>query len=86
MGVRRGPLFPPERRDDGDERTVGVETKVLLRSDDAYVVPRGVWRRLESVEPSYLVHLTPGPNAGHRPRISDKDGKACPDDRSTLGW
>src|SRR3954452_10234484 len=27
--------------DDGDERAVGVETKVLLQSGDAYVVPRG---------------------------------------------
>ena len=56
--------------DDGDERAVGTETKVLLRSGDAYVVPRGVWHRLEAVEPSYLVHVTPGPNGGHRPRSS----------------
>jgi mannose-6-phosphate isomerase-like protein (cupin superfamily) len=54
--------------DDGDERTVGVETKVLLRSGDAYVVPRGVWHRLETVEPYYLIHITPGPNGGSRPR------------------
>ena len=53
--------------DDGDERAAGVETRVNLRSGDAYVVPRGVWHRLESVEPSYLVHVTPGPNGGHRP-------------------
>jgi mannose-6-phosphate isomerase-like protein (cupin superfamily) len=56
--------------DDGDERSVGVETKVLLRTGDACVVPRGVWHRLEAVEPSYLVHVTPGPNGGHRPRKS----------------
>ena len=56
--------------DDGDERAVGTETKVLLRSGDAYVVPRGAWHRLEAVEPSYLVHVTPGPNGGHRPRHS----------------
>ena len=54
--------------DDGDERAVGVETKILLRSGDAYVVPRSVWHRLEPVEPSYLVHVTPGPHGGHRPR------------------
>lgn len=54
--------------DDGDERTVGVEMTVLLRSGDAYVVPRGIWHRLEPVEPSYLIHVTPGPNGGHRPR------------------
>jgi mannose-6-phosphate isomerase-like protein (cupin superfamily) len=56
--------------DDGDERVVGVETTVLLRSGDACVVPRGVWHRLEAVEPSYLVHVTPGPNGGYRPRSS----------------
>ena len=59
--------------DDGDERAVGVETKVLLRSGDAYVVPRGVWHRLESVERSYLLHVTPGPNGGHRPRSSAQE-------------
>jgi mannose-6-phosphate isomerase-like protein (cupin superfamily) len=59
--------------DDGDERTVGAETKVLLRSGDAYIVPRGIWHRLESVEPAYLIHVTPGPNGGHRPRTSAKD-------------
>jgi len=59
--------------DDGDERAVGVETTVVLRSGDAYVVPRGVWHRLEPVEPSYLVHVTPGPNGGYRPRNSAQD-------------
>ena len=54
--------------DDGDERAVGVETTVQLRSGDAYVVPRGVWHRLEAVEPSYLIHVTPGPNGSARPR------------------
>ena len=54
--------------DDGDQDAVGVETKVMLQSGDAYVVPRGVWHRLEAVEPSYLIHVTPGPNDGHRPR------------------
>jgi mannose-6-phosphate isomerase-like protein (cupin superfamily) len=56
--------------DDGDERAVGVETKVLLGSGDACVVPRGVWHRLEPVEPTYLIHVTPGPNGGSRPRRS----------------
>jgi mannose-6-phosphate isomerase-like protein (cupin superfamily) len=54
--------------DDGDEHAVGTETKVLLQSGDAYVVPRGVWHRVEAVQPSYLIHVTPGPNGGHRPR------------------
>jgi mannose-6-phosphate isomerase-like protein (cupin superfamily) len=53
--------------DDGDEQTVGVETTVVLRGGDGYVVPRGVWHRLRSLERSYLIHVTPGPNGGHRP-------------------
>ncbi len=54
--------------DDGDEHTVGTETTVVLGPGDAYVVPRGVWHRLEAREPSYLIHVTPGPNGGYRPR------------------
>ena len=54
--------------DDGDEKAAGVETRVVLRAGDAYVVPRGVWHVLETREPSYLVHVTPGPHGGHRPR------------------
>jgi hypothetical protein len=38
-------------------------------------VPRGVWHRLEAVDPSYLIHVTPGPNGGHRPR-QDEDSQA----------
>jgi hypothetical protein len=37
-------------------------------------VPRGIWHRLESVEPSYLVHVTPGPHGGHRPLEADTPG------------
>ncbi len=54
--------------DDGDAQTVGVETNVVLRAGDAYVVPRGVWHRLEATEPGRLVHVTPGPNGSYRPR------------------
>jgi mannose-6-phosphate isomerase-like protein (cupin superfamily) len=53
--------------DDGDQQTVGTETTVVLRAGDAYVVPRGIWHRLEPLEPSYLVHVTPGPTGGYRP-------------------
>lgn len=56
--------------DDGDERAVGSETTVHLGSGDAYIVPRGVWHRLDSVESSFLIHVTPGPNGDHRPRPS----------------
>jgi mannose-6-phosphate isomerase-like protein (cupin superfamily) len=53
--------------DDGDEQTVGAETTVVLHAGDAYVVPRGVWHRVRPLEPSYLIHVTPGPRGGHRP-------------------
>lgn len=53
--------------DDGDEHRVGEETTILLRAGEACVVPRGVWHRVEALEPSRLVHVTPGPNGGHRP-------------------
>jgi mannose-6-phosphate isomerase-like protein (cupin superfamily) len=53
--------------DDGDEHAIGAETVTVLRPGDACVVPRGVWHRLTAVEPTYLVHVTPGPNGGYRP-------------------
>src|SRR5947207_5273810 len=52
--------------DDGDEETVGKQTTVVLRSGDAFVVPRGVWHQVQVVEPAYFVHVTPGPNGGAR--------------------
>ena len=54
--------------DDGDDGGAARRDKGCMQSGDAYVVPRGVWHRLEAVEPSYVVHVTPGPNGGHRPR------------------
>jgi mannose-6-phosphate isomerase-like protein (cupin superfamily) len=54
--------------DDGDEHGPGVETSVHLAAGDVYVVPRGVWHRREALEPSHLVHVTPGPSGGYRPR------------------
>ena len=53
--------------DDGDEHKIGAETVLVLRAGDACVVPRGMWHRLTAVEPTYLVHVTPGPNCGYRP-------------------
>ncbi len=53
--------------DDGDEATIGAGTVVVLRANDAYVVPRGVWHRLIAREPSRLVHVTLGPRGPARP-------------------
>jgi hypothetical protein len=32
---------------------------------EAIIVSRGVWHRIEVIEPAHLVHVTPG--SGHRP-------------------
>jgi mannose-6-phosphate isomerase-like protein (cupin superfamily) len=44
------------------------ERDVNLGPGQALVVPRGVWHRLVLQEPYQLVHITPGPGGGHRPR------------------
>jgi homogentisate 1,2-dioxygenase len=53
--------------DDGDLDHVGSETRHEVGAGEAFVVPRGVWHRLEVLEPAHLVHVTPGPGSGHRP-------------------
>jgi mannose-6-phosphate isomerase-like protein (cupin superfamily) len=53
--------------DDGDLDRVGTETRHEIGPGQAFVVPRGVWHRLEVLEPAHLVHVTPGPASGHRP-------------------
>jgi len=53
--------------DDGDQETIGTAASVVLRGGDALVVPRGVWHRINVIEPAYFVHVTPGPNGGARP-------------------
>lgn len=69
-----------ERHPDGDEllylisgrvsvileEAVGDRT-VPLAPGQAFVVPRGVWHRVERHEASHLVHVTPGPGGEHRP-------------------
>lgn len=53
--------------DDGDVDHVGLETRHDVGPGEAFVVPKGVWHRLEVIEPAHLVHVTPGPGSGHRP-------------------
>jgi len=40
---------------------------VEMHSGDALVVPQGVWHKVTLREPGTLIHITPGPNAEHRP-------------------
>ena len=53
--------------DDGDQGTVGVETRTEVVAGQAFLVPQGVWHRVDVQEPTHLVHITPGPGDGHRP-------------------
>ncbi len=53
--------------DDGDLDHPGTETRHAFGPGDAFVVPKGVWHRLEVVEPAHVVHVTPGPGSAHRP-------------------
>lgn len=63
-----------EMHPDGDEvlYLISGRAKVILESDPVeelimeagagLVVPRGVWHRVEILEPCQIVYLTPGPN------------------------
>ena len=53
--------------DDGDQDTVGAETRTEVVAGQAFLVPQGVWHRVDVKEPTHLVHITPGPGDGHRP-------------------
>lgn len=64
---------------DGDEILYVIQGRLRVTGDsdpaapvelgpgDACVVSRGEWHRVEVLEPTELVHLTPGPHGDHRP-------------------
>ena len=68
-----------ERHPDGDEilylvsgvaRVVFIESNepdVMLRAGDGLVVPKGVWHRVDIIEPCQIVYATPGPNNEYKP-------------------
>jgi quercetin dioxygenase-like cupin family protein len=72
-----------ERHPDGDEVLYLISGRVnvvFLDSDeedieivpgDGLVVPKGTWHRVDIIEPSQIVYLTPGPNNQFRPLPSD---------------
>ena len=45
----------------------GVAETTTVTPDQAFVVPRGLWHRIITREPSRLLHITPGPGAEWRP-------------------
>lgn len=68
-----------ERHPDGDEvlylisgrvRVVFVDSEepdIDVMPGDGLIVPKGVWHRVDILEPSQIVYLTPGPNNEYRP-------------------
>jgi quercetin dioxygenase-like cupin family protein len=77
--MTRDPPHNGERHPDGDELivilsgrvTVSVESapndSLELGPGDACIIPKGEWHRVHLLEPTRLLHITPGPNGDHRP-------------------
>ena len=43
------------------------EVDIEMGLGDGLVVPKGTWHRVDIIEPSQIVYLTPGPNNQFRP-------------------
>ena len=43
-----------------------VQELEMLPGDGA-IVPKGIWHRVDIIEPSQIVYLTPGPGGEYRP-------------------
>jgi quercetin dioxygenase-like cupin family protein len=67
-----------EMHPDGDEFVCVLAGSVSVTSDsasepitlgpgEACVIPRGEWHRVHLLEPTRLLHITPGPRGAHRP-------------------
>ncbi|MDX1404648.1 MAG: cupin domain-containing protein [Woeseiaceae bacterium] len=68
-----------EMHPDGDEVLYLISGRVGVRLEtdpvqelemdpgDGLIVPKGVWHRVDILEPSQIVYLTPGPNGEYRP-------------------
>ena len=64
---------------DGDEILYVISGRLRVRGDsapadplelgpgEACVVKQGEWHKVDVLEPTQLVHITPGPNGDHRP-------------------
>jgi quercetin dioxygenase-like cupin family protein len=77
--MTRDPPHNGERHPDGDELILILSGRVTVTVDsaptnalelgpgDACIIPKGEWHRVHLVEPTRLVHITPGPNGDHRP-------------------
>jgi mannose-6-phosphate isomerase-like protein (cupin superfamily) len=76
--MSRPPPHNGERHRDGDELLIVIAGRVRVLIDDepaeslevgageVCIVPQGCWHRVQPLEPSRLIHMTPGPNNDHR--------------------
>jgi quercetin dioxygenase-like cupin family protein len=44
-----------------------ADQPTILGPGEACVVPKGAWHRVHLLEPTQLLHITPGPRGDHRP-------------------
>ena len=77
--MTRDPPHGGERHPDGDELIFILSGRVSVCVDaapseslelgpgDACIIPKGEWHRVHLLEPTRLLHITPGPNGEHRP-------------------
>jgi quercetin dioxygenase-like cupin family protein len=77
--MTRAPPHGGELHPDGDELIYVISGKVRVLGESSSVepcelgpgemciVPQGTWHRLQLVEPTRLIHVTPGPRGEHRP-------------------
>lgn len=72
-----------ERHPDGDEVLYLIsgranivfldspQADIEINAGDGVVVPKGIWHRVDILEPCQIVYLTPGPNNEFRPLTND---------------
>lgn len=72
-----------EMHPDGDEvlYLINGKVRVTIEADpvqelemlpgDGMIVPKGTWHRVDILEPSQIVYLTPGPGGEYRPLPAD---------------
>jgi quercetin dioxygenase-like cupin family protein len=77
--MTRDPPHAGERHPDGDELILILSGRVRVTVDsaanaalelgpgEACIIPKGEWHRVHLLEPTRLLHITPGPNGDHRP-------------------
>ena len=85
--ITNDPPHNGEMHPDGDELLYVISGRVKVTGDSApdepcelgpgecCIVPRGEWHLVRTLEPTMLLHITPGPHGDHRPlRGSAREG------------